>query len=435
MNFSEAILNMVDKDHFRACFILSAVGDAIGYRRGNWEFCKSGRRIHNELLSMTENCGVVGLRINTRNWIVSDDTVMHIATANGLLSSHWQQNRSTQTGNNPQESKENMEQNSDKEPLEASSEDNEQGQHPSEASEQDTEDTKDTKDADQETRQDFDKIKLFQQIAKFYYECRSDMSGRAPGACTMQNIHYLCSNGYGWDKVPFNPRGGGCGAAMRTMCIGLRFWREEDFHHLLSVSIESGRMTHNNPIGFLGGYVSALFTSFAVRRVDVNEWGWRFIDTWPEILQYLRESERHVKENMEHIDYFRIQWDAYLLSRHIGVRLVNNAPQFPPDFDQPETRDEFVNSVSYSGWGGSSGHDAPMIAYDALLLCGGDWCRFLEYGALHGGDNDSTGAIGGAWFGTLYGFHGVPDGHWENLEKKEQLLSLAERLFDQTFAQ
>jgi len=28
-------------------------------------------------------------------------------------------------------------------------------------------------------------------------------------------------------------------------------------------------------------------------------------------------------------------------------------------------------------------------------------------GILHAGDNDSTGAIGGAWFGAYFGFDGV----------------------------
>jgi len=34
-------------------------------------------------------------------------------------------------------------------------------------------------------------------------------------------------------------------------------------------------------------------------------------------------------------------------------------------------------------------------------------------GILHGGDNDSTGTIGGAWFGAYYGFKNVPKNHYE----------------------
>ena len=51
--------------------------------------------------------------------------------------------------------------------------------------------------------------------------------------------------------------------------------------------------------------------------------------------------------------------------------------------------------------------------YDALLGSGHDWKTLCERGMLHGGDNDSTGAISAAWFGALYGFKGVPENHFK----------------------
>jgi ADP-ribosylarginine hydrolase len=57
--------------------------------------------------------------------------------------------------------------------------------------------------------------------------------------------------------------------------------------------------------------------------------------------------------------------------------------------------------VSFDGWGGASGHDSVLIAYDAFLGSKGDWTEFCLRGVLHGGDNDSTGCIGAAWFGAL----------------------------------
>ena len=49
-----------------------------------------------------------------------------------------------------------------------------------------------------------------------------------------------------------------------------------------------------------------------------------------------------------------------------------------------------------------------MIAYDAILGAKSDWNELCKRGMLHGGDNDSTGTIAGAWFGAQYGFNGVP---------------------------
>ena len=62
--------------------VLAGVGDAIGYNDGRWEFCASGERIHAELESMG---GITRLKPTAQRMIVSDDTVMHIATAEAIL--------------------------------------------------------------------------------------------------------------------------------------------------------------------------------------------------------------------------------------------------------------------------------------------------------------------------------------------------------------
>lgn len=57
---------------------------------------------------------------------------------------------------------------------------------------------------------------------------------------------------------------------MRAACIGL-FYRS-DVHKLVAVAIETGRITHHNPVGYLGAVVSAYFTNLAIRSVPPEQW-------------------------------------------------------------------------------------------------------------------------------------------------------------------
>jgi ADP-ribosylarginine hydrolase len=347
------------EERYIASMVLSAVGDALGYKNGSWEFCRKGRAIHNELQSLG---GLENLKIEKTNWRVSDDTVMHLATAEALV--EWQ---------------------------------------------------------------DTDKKNLYPLLCERYVMCWNDMDGRSPGNQCALAIPYLKQGK--WNELPFSSSAGGCGAAMRTACIGLLFDKPNQVNDLLEVSIEASRMTHNHPTGFFGGVVAALFTSYALQRVPIYEWGRRMVNCiLPKCVEYLKNNGRNFKEysQKDHLSFFETKWREYLLKREI-CRDGENVPKFPSKWDVEE-RDKFYKSVSFSGWGGSSGHDSVIIAYDALLGCEGNWFELLKRGALHGGDSDSTGSIAGAWFGALYGFKGVPKNHYEQLEYLERLQQVGKEL-------
>ena len=74
-------------------------------------------------------------------------------------------------------------------------------------------------------------------------------------------------------------------------------------------------------------------------------------------------------------------------SRYVDMRGLSNGvgPIHFPESYGPAERDEIYKTFSLSGWAGRSGHDAPMIAYDALLGAGSDWEELMSRAGFHGG--------------------------------------------------
>ena len=129
---------MRGKDHFKACMLLAAVGDAMGYRNGSWEFNTSSKIIHAEMTELTQGQGPLRLTID-KSWRYSDDTVMHIATARGMLKAK----------------------------------------------------PNDTIEV------------ITKSIALFYKECVKYMAGRAPGKTCIKSISILDDQVSNWNKIPF----------------------------------------------------------------------------------------------------------------------------------------------------------------------------------------------------------------------------------------
>ena len=362
----QIIKKNIKKQKYIALLVLGCVGDTMGYRNSKWELEKNGIIIHKELSKFTKNIGIKNLKID-KKWRYSDDTVLQLANAKTLLK--------TDPNN-------------------------------------------------------FQKNEIIQKIAKSYKSCLKELKNRGPGKRTIKSLENLQEDGSNWENTIYAKRAGGSGCSMRSSCIGLFYNKEKDLDKLICVSIESGRITHNCAIGFLGGFCSAYFTYLSLNGISINLWGAYLFNIKPKLEEYIINTKRDVDLNLEGFKYFFSKWEKYILLRNLSFDIKNDKkPFFPQKFGVKE-RDIFYKEISANGYGGSCGHDSVIIAYDSLLGCNRNWEELCLRAVLHGGDNDTTGTIACAWYGALFGFDNVFEKNFEFLENFDELCLLGEEIYD-----
>ncbi|MBN3283142.1 ADPRH hydrolase, partial [Polyodon spathula] len=174
--------------------------------------------------------------------------------------------------------------------------------------------------------------------------------------------------------------------ALRAICMGLRLPEPSQLEQLIVVSI------------------------YAVNLKPPEEWGQGLLHTLSAAKRHIEESGHCIEENLQAWDYFENKWINYLNEREILDG--KSQAKFPP-----------------KEWS-SSRHDAPMIAYNAILRAGSSWVSLAHHAFFHGGDRDSTAVIAACCWGVMYGFEGVP---WRNhltLEYRDRLAKLGESLYE-----
>lgn len=385
------------KTRFQASMLLHALGDTIGFKNGDWEFNYHERDkletldYVNELIyEFIALGGVNGVDLST--WKVSDDTFLHIAIAKAMLKY--------------------------KDPL------------------SDTSDKK-TKSDDRF----FDllhemKLNMWDEAKRMWDEAAGkyiDEHGvtvkfnRYIGYTTSVNIDKFTDTGDARTE-PYDDYSGGNGAAMRTLVIGLCLSKEEDRDVLIDLSVLSSQLTHNNSIGYLAGFTSALFTALAMEKVDIK--------TWPYILiEYLRSDKlkkflslKNLDQIYDHSTYIKY-WQKYIDTKFdIDKQPIRSRANTNPMHRIRYYHDNFHRD-SLSGQIGDSGFLCMIMAYDSLLDCDGCWEKLLVYAMLHSGDSDTIGAVAGGLYGAVYGFGDVPDNMLKYIERKDEIIDITDKLY------
>jgi ADP-ribosylarginine hydrolase len=379
---------MVNKNEkIEAAILLSSYLDTLGFKNGQWEF-NYRRDPQNVSQAIMANFTIVNHymalggfnNIDITNWKSSDDTLLIMATIKALI----------------------------------------------------------------DGGKEIDYIKRYIEI---YNELVKEE--RVAGMTTLKSISYLKkiiqkkSDTY-LDKIPFDDKMGGNGAAIRTGPIGIFYSNNLD--KIISESIIASRLTHNIPMGYLGGLVSALFASYAFNGID----SWLWLDKLLELVKsgkitkYINGTDIGNKHDKEINSYFSL-WYKYKEDRLQNLLNFRGKSEFIHPKERLEALSEYIPSEYFRNkdkerWYllGASGLDSCIYAYDSLLMSLLLNERFevdidnpiynpetfLFFSTLHVGDSDSTGAIAGFWFGALLGFNGFDTNKMKQLEFYKELKKL-----------
>lgn len=370
------------KERYMACLILHAVGDTVGFKNGAWEFYGPGsdERTLEKLYEFIELGGIN--HISLKNWRVSDDTILHMYTADALTEDY---NSLNTFGN-------------------------------------------------------YLKRNYLMAYDQFLKE---GLETRAPGFATMKYLQRLKEGGK-WNDAPYDLRAGGSGASMRCLCVGLAYHGEANRAKLIQFAIESSRVTHNTAVGYLGGLASALFTALAIEGKTINDWPFLLLELFNNgaILRYIKAAERDVISYDRDYHVFVDKWNRYVLDkfddnrkpiqRRSSRNLVYRSRYYRETFGYKSQSigQNVVEGVTVHDFIGSGGDDSVIIAYDCLLDSGNNWEKLVIYAMLHTGDTDTTGSIAAGFYGALYGFNDVPENYLDNLEYKSILTDLSNKLYD-----
>ncbi len=264
---------------------------------------------------------------------------------------------------------------------------------------------------------------------------------RYPGITTMNSLEFIRTN-RSINKLKYDKNlMGGNGAAMRTGIIGIILHKEEDIENVIKFSITASRVTHNTTLGFLGGLVSALFANFGMREIHFLDWFEELFKLEKKIDKYMETTNiyNQYMEDKEFYfdalkDYKEKKIDKYLLNPS-SFLIFNDRIESLRQYN--DYGNNYGKGDSKMDFFGASGLSSIIVAYDSILMSHRSkeypfekeklevsLDSFIFYSTLHFGDSDTTGAIAGIFFGSIYGFKDFDSSKIQQLEFKNQINEL-----------
>jgi len=360
-------------EKIEAGFMLASYLETVGFRNGIWEFNYNNKidninNVNKVWLDMIlDFFSLGGFNLNISKWNASDDTILLIATANAII-------------NNTSYKSEYL-----------------------------------------------TVLRLLQEEKRY------------SGITTLDSLMLLKT----CDNVESKKNMGGNGAAMRTGPIGIKWHDDEE--KIIEEAIKASVLTHNYYIGYMGGVVAALFSAYALNNIDPKQWINKLLTLHTSKILHKYYPKDH---DIKLLDNFINYWSRYneiklneFKSQKIKHYIPNNKHiNFLMSFNPSDKVQDYVKNkesliTKYDIiWNnmGITGLDSCIYAYDCLLNCYIDgeysWENFMINVAIHVGDNDTTGCIGGFWYGLYKGYNNIDKSKMKQLEFYDKLLNVSKKI-------
>ena len=253
---------------------------------------------------------------------------------------------------------------------------------------------------------DFKTIDEFgSRLREAYLKIVPDMEGRDPGETTIRSLD--TQKNIKWDQIHYNNRDIGAGSAMRSGCIGIFYPGSHNRSRLIALATECSRITHNSATAIVGSIAAALFTAYAMEKVDITHWPHKFLkllntDAIDNYIKLTRPND-YSEFKLQKFEYTK-KWQQYVDMRFSGTTEKTD-PTLKRLMENPVSRIKHLAtnfSKGHESNPGSCGDDVIILAYDALLQSKGVIEKLIVYGILNTGDSDTVGSIAMSWFGIVH---------------------------------
>jgi len=359
---------------FQACIVLHSLGDTIGFKNGEWEFNYGNKNVSlsfsNELLYEFIELGGIN-KIILKSWLVSDDTIMHLATARALIKNY--------------ETLEDLYKGFVAEYIKSF--DDMISRAPGVGTEK--------------------SVELLKRGIK-WNEVPYDHSRIGNGSAMRSSVIGLAFH----KKEDFQ----------KLMEVSIEAGR-------ITHNSAIGMLASFTAALFTAYAIRNISpTKWAIKLVKILK-----SDKIEKYLEKTRGLTDYNKDKNEFIDRWKLYINKrFVGSQFVDIKSMRN-PEFRTRFFYDNFAHK-TNVQKMPGATGDDAliiaYDALLDCHiDNGEISFPSWEKLVVYSMLHAGDSDTTGAIAGSWYGALYGYIDVPESNLTYLEYKSKSIKLGEEIY------